>query len=99
MTKRDAYLRRTYGISQKTYKTMLAEQGGVCFICEQKPKPGKNLHVDHDHKTEAVRGLLCWRCNKNILGRNRENPDIHTRAAAYLCRTRDWRTYHYDPLT
>lgn len=90
MTKRDAYLRRTYGISQKTYKAMLAEQAGVCFVCGGKPKPGRNLHVDHDHKTGAVRGVLCWRCNKHMIGR-RSDPVLYERAAMYLRRNKDYR--------
>jgi Recombination endonuclease VII len=44
---------------------MLAEQGGGCAICGAEPKT-KRLHVDHDHKTGAVRGLLCFRCNRLI---------------------------------
>ena|SRR3990167_9839002 len=91
MSSRNAYLKRTYGISQKIYKAMLKDQAGVCFICHRPPKPGKVLHIDHDHATGRVRGLLCWKCNKQVIGRNRD-PEIHTRAATYLRRTLDWRT-------
>lgn len=95
MSKRDSYLRRTYGISQKIYKLMLKDQAGVCYICSRPPKPGKNLAVDHDHRTGRVRGALCWKCNYRLLGRNREDPKLHERAALYLRRTIDWR----DPQT
>ena len=44
---------------------MLAAQGGGCGICGAPPKT-RRLHVDHDHKTMAVRGLLCNRCNRNL---------------------------------
>jgi len=47
-----------------------AKHGDKCAICD---KPGshfkKVLSVDHDHKTNKIRGLLCYRCNKFILGR------------------------------
>jgi hypothetical protein len=65
---------RGYGITPKEYNSLLAEQGGVCAIC-QKPETelgGKHkrlvrqLAVDHDHETGQVRGLLCRRCNTAI---------------------------------
>jgi hypothetical protein len=95
---RDKYLRDTYGISTVIYGYMLAYQRGVCAICFNSPKPGKRFHVDHDHKTGRVRGLLCHWCNRKILGRRRENPDHHERAAAYLRKTFDWR-YYSSPAT
>jgi len=90
--RRDKYLRRTYGISLTVYSVMLATQDGRCAICARPPKPGKNLNVDHDHKTGRVRGLLCFHCNHMLLGRGRENADRHEAAAAYLRSNRDWRT-------
>ena len=43
---------------------MLAQQKGICLIC--KKIPTKRLAVDHNHKTEKVRGLLCIKCNSAI---------------------------------
>jgi hypothetical protein len=42
------------------YARMLAEQGGECAIrgCKRRPKTRK-FHIDHDHLTGRVRGLLC----------------------------------------
>jgi hypothetical protein len=47
------------------YEARLAAQGGVCAICGRPPKT-RRLDVDHEHKTGAVRGLLCHRCNRNL---------------------------------
>lgn len=49
------------------YEAMLAAQGGHCALC---PSTGgtRRLHVDHDHKTMQVRGLLCFRCNAALRG-------------------------------
>lgn len=46
-------------------------QGACCAICGKKQVPEENrLAVDHNHKTGKVRGLLCYRCNKFLVGRN-----------------------------
>ena len=55
------------GVTDDEYEGMLAEQGGVCAICGSPPK-SRRLHVDHDHRTGAVRGLLCFRCNRALAG-------------------------------
>jgi len=76
---RDAYLKRKYGISADDYAELLDRQAGVCFICGSRPKT-RNLHVDHLHlpgykkltpeqKRKCVRGLLCFQCNKLLMGR------------------------------
>ena len=85
MTPRDKYLQRTYGITQEQYDQLLKYQGGSCFICDKEPKPGKNLQVDHDHKTGEVRGLLCWSCNHRFIGRERD-PNRFDMGAWYLRR-------------
>jgi hypothetical protein len=60
----------TYGITGEEYAALLRAQGGVCFICHRKPGK-KRLAVDHDHKTGAVRGLLCANnengCNRGVV--------------------------------
>ena len=88
---RDVYLRRKYGLTHKQYVSMLRLQGGKCAICWRTPKPGKRLHVDHCHKTGRVRGALCFVCNHRLLGRGREVPEHHERAATYLRATFDGR--------
>jgi Recombination endonuclease VII len=54
----------------KIREELIARYGNQCAICE-KPREvfKKNLSVDHNHKTNKIRGLLCYRCNKFILGR------------------------------
>jgi hypothetical protein len=63
---RAGHLRRKYGISHEEYEALLHAQGGRCAICRREPNPKISLHVDHDHETGAVRGLLCVRCNNGI---------------------------------
>jgi hypothetical protein len=45
---------------------MLDAQNGVCAICKEPCPTGKWLAVDHCHTTNAVRGLLCTKCNMGI---------------------------------
>jgi hypothetical protein len=62
-----AMVAKTYGITSDDYATLLEAQEGRCAICGARPK-SKRLAVDHDHKTGAVRGLLCSRCNHELMG-------------------------------
>ncbi len=62
---------------------MFARQGGVCAVCLREPTPGISLHVDHDHETGRIRGLLCFRCN-NALGDLEDDADRLLAAVAYL---------------
>lgn len=62
-----AMVAKTYGLTGGDYDALLAAQGGRCAICRARPK-SKRLAVDHDHKTGAVRGLLCSRCNHDLMG-------------------------------
>lgn len=50
------------------YDLKLAEQGGHCATCPRRPG-GTRFAVDHNHRTGQVRGVLCYVCNRLILGR------------------------------
>lgn len=80
---RAGHLRRKFGITSEQYDEMLAAQGGACALCGRPPTEGISLHVDHDHATRALRGLLCFRCN-NALGDLGDDPDLLRAAATYL---------------
>ena len=92
LTRRDTYLRKKYGITEAVFLKMLALHSKKCWICHTVPKKSV-LNVDHDHKTQQVRGLLCFFCNKYMIGRRRtEHAHLFEKAAAYLRSTVDWRT-------
>ena len=84
-------LRASFGLSLEKYKSMFASQNGKCAICGQPEKHRHNgqikaLAVDHNHKTGAIRGLLCSDCNTGI-GKLREDPKILQSAIRYLLGT------------
>src|SRR5690606_16122139 len=62
-----AMVAKTYGLTPAEYDALLEAQGGRCAICRARPK-SKRLAVDHDHGSGAVRGLLCSRCNHDLMG-------------------------------
>lgn len=81
---RDAKYRFFYGISLEDYNKLFAEQNGCCKICKTHQNEfKKKLHVDHNHKTGEVRGLLCHNCNLAI-GRLKEDPAIVKSVLEYL---------------
>jgi hypothetical protein len=69
-----------YGLTEEAYAAMVVSQGGCCLICGS---PVDRLHVDHDHSTGDVRGLLCQSCNHG-LGNFKDRVDLLLRAADYL---------------
>jgi hypothetical protein len=80
---REIHLRKKFSLTIEEYAAILEAQEGVCALCRCPPTPGISLHVDHDHATSEIRGLLCVRCN-NALGLFREDPDLLKRAARYV---------------
>lgn len=82
---REYHLRRRYGIGNAEFNSLVEAQGGVCAACrEQKPE-----HVDHDHVTGEVRGVLCFSCNGG-LGLFRDRIQLLERAIDYLRDTNTW---------
>jgi hypothetical protein len=74
-------LMRKYGLTRENYEALLEEQSGRCGICGE--PFAQSPHVDHDHRTGRVRGLLCRRCNRAI-GFFDDDPELLERAAAWL---------------
>jgi hypothetical protein len=78
-----ARVETTYALEPGEYDALLKLQGGRCAICRCRPE-AQRLAVDHDHQTNAVRGLLCVRCNHDLLGAAHDRLDILRAAVAYL---------------
>jgi hypothetical protein len=72
-----------YGLEPEQYKVMHEAQQGKCAICSEEPKTKRGLHVDHDHETGKVRGLLCHGCNV-ALGSFKEDVTLLNKAIEYL---------------
>lgn len=68
-----------YGLTVDEFDAMYVKQNGACAICRRVTR----LAIDHNHKTGAVRQLLCEACNLG-LGIFADNSDLLESAAAYL---------------
>jgi len=82
-----AYLKaqrlNTYGLTEEEYETLLADSDGTCDICGGVNANGRQLSLDHDHKTGKPRGFLCHRCNSAI-GLLGDDADLLATAAQYI---------------
>lgn len=78
-------LKSRYGITPHQVIELAAYQGEVCAICSTPPDVTRKrggLHVDHDHTTKQVRGLLREKCNQG-LGFFRDDIDLMEAAIKY----------------
>ena len=87
----DQRRQRLYSLTPEAYGRLLAQQEGVCAICQMPETMRLSLSVDHDHRCcndkgscgRCVRGLVCHRCNRGLAA-FRDDPALALRAALYL---------------
>ena len=79
-----------YGICQYKHEDLLISSNYKCTICGKKEtnidsrtKKPYELSIDHCHKTNEVRGVLCSKCNTG-LGMFNDNIDMMKKAIKYL---------------
>lgn len=72
---------KKYGLDEQGYYALLWFQDDACAICRD--PFATTPHIDHDHETGTVRGLLCANCNTGI-GKLKDDPKVLLAAAAYL---------------
>ncbi len=80
----DAAMGRTYGVTAAAILKLKEDQNFECAICHA--ALDSRAHVDHDHGTGKVRGILCFTCNTG-LGKFRDNVEYLRSAVTYLERT------------
>lgn len=83
---------KKYGIDFDGYNQLREKQSYCCAVCGKHETevsqgraktPATALHVDHCHKTQNIRGLLCTNCN-TILGKCYDDIGILAKAIDYL---------------
>jgi hypothetical protein len=77
------HLKGKYNLWRKTWNEIVVASNGRCMLNgEQFKNAGNDCHIDHDHVTGEVRGLLCARCNHLLAGI--EDPAFKIKAEIYL---------------
>jgi len=88
--RRADHIKQEYGISWNEYLEILIDQEYKCRICGRPItvlNGGVKIktvgHVDHDHKTGEIRGVLCHWCNAG-LGYFDDDIEVLEEALVYL---------------
>jgi hypothetical protein len=77
-----ARITKQYGLSKTAYEKIVKKQNGKCALCESETA----LHIDHNHITGKVRGLICVPCNTAIGKLGLDNIDVLQKLRKYLKR-------------
>jgi len=81
-------IERKYNLSYGTWLEMWESQNGECAICGEPFRSPNNAYVDHNHKTDEIRGLLCNNCNQG-LGFFKDDLQTIEMAISYLTHNLD----------
>jgi len=87
---KESHILNKFNITLETYDKMLKKQNGKCKICGSKETGCKSkgrFYIDHDHKTDKIRGLLCNHCN-HMLGHAKDDIETLAKAITYLSRSK-----------
>ena len=79
-------IKKIYGLTKEEYQALLTLQNNSCAICQvnfTKRGTKRKPHIDHDHVTGRIRGVLCGPCNMGI-GQLKDSIDIIESALKYL---------------
>lgn len=80
--RRESRYKLQYGIPLEELEKLYIEANNKCQICS-KTVIGKDRHLDHNHSTGKIRGLLCSQHNL-MLGNANDSIDILQKAIKYL---------------
>jgi hypothetical protein len=64
--KRNQYLEKKYGLTTDQKRKLCEDSNWECKICHKKVETLRKAHIDHDHKTGKIRGILCSKCNLGL---------------------------------
>lgn len=74
-------LKLKYGLTVEQFRALVAATGGRCPICTKRPT---EWHIDHNHQTGKVTGVVCGPCNIGPLASSLHRIDLAQRVVDYL---------------
>ena len=79
------HLKKKYGLTPEMVDFTFGSQGRRCGICGTEVPGGRynKWQIDHDHKSQRFRGVLCYKCNQ-LLGYAQDNVHFLLNAINYL---------------
>lgn len=77
-----------YGLTPNQIEEMKFKQNFKCAICRNDFETERFTHVDHCHKTNKIRELLCNKCNLG-LGYFKDNIELMQEAINYIKKHND----------
>lgn len=80
-----SHFKKNFGITLEQYDKIWEQQERKCAICGAGDDFKDKFHLDHDHATNVIRGILCARCNHG-LGHFKDDAAILRKAAKYVKR-------------
>lgn len=88
-------IKKKFGLTEEQWWKIYNDQKGLCFICERKLKIGgkqtrSSVHTDHCHETGKIRGLLCRRCNMDVVPYFEKNISAANKLYLYLTRKKHY---------
>lgn len=86
--RRERHQLAQYNMSPEEYARRMEAQQFCCASCGDALGKDRNTHIDHDHRTGRVRGILCGGCNAG-LGQFKDSIDRLERAILYLLQHAD----------
>jgi hypothetical protein len=85
-----------YGIGIDTWEEWMEKQKHCCYLCLTDFKNlQKDVHVDHNHVSGAVRALLCLKCNVSV-GMWREDGSLAIKFMKYVKEFGEWNASEND---
>ena len=72
---------QTFGLELDEVREMVARE--ICECCGAEFRNVRDRHIDHNHRTGAIRGLICRDCN-TALGCVDDNVEHLGRLIAYV---------------
>lgn len=81
--RKNEYLKSRRNMTIEDFNAILKKQNHKCGVCETLTPGKRGWCVDHSHRTNQIRGILCGHCN-SLIGFARESTQTLIFAAEYL---------------